>query len=96
MNSDMKRKAKQILCAKGFIDLVDVVEIKSLDDDLEKDENEVNDEGGCPFQLIMKNNKVISLKVRKVFRKFQNYFIFINTFLVIFEANTKRMDKSSE
>ncbi|CAI2183773.1 16620_t:CDS:2 [Funneliformis geosporum] len=60
MNSDMNRRVNQILCAKGFIDLTEIVEIKYLEEGLEADE--VNEGEGSPFQLIKKNGKIITLK----------------------------------
>ncbi|CAG8654638.1 17866_t:CDS:2, partial [Funneliformis caledonium] len=60
MNSDMNRRVNQILCAKGFIDLTEIIEIKCLEEVLEADE--VNDGEGCTFKLLKKNGKVITLK----------------------------------
>ncbi|GES72911.1 PH domain protein [Rhizophagus clarus] len=68
MKSDMKRKAKQILHATGFIDLIEIVEIKCLKNDGKIEENleenlddEVEGEG-CLFQLLLKNGGIVSLK----------------------------------
>ena len=77
MKSDIKRRVKQIYYAKGFIDLINVVEIKCLKSDGKTEENieenlgdeEVNDGKGSLFQLLMKNNRVVSLKV--------NFFFFL-------------------
>ncbi|RIA97755.1 Pleckstrin homology domain-containing protein [Glomus cerebriforme] len=72
MKSDMKRRIKQLLCAIGFIDLIEIVEIKCLKNDgtieenLEEEnleeEEQVNDGEGCPFQLLLKNGGIVTLK----------------------------------
>jgi hypothetical protein len=69
IKSDMKRKVKQILHAKGFIDLIEIVEIKCLKNDGKTEENleenldEEVEEGGSLFQLLLKNGGIVSLKV---------------------------------
>ncbi|CAG8553080.1 7854_t:CDS:2 [Cetraspora pellucida] len=73
IKADIKRRAKQILNAYGFINLIDIVEVKPLINDnnegtcenenFEDISKEHKSEGkGCPFELVMSNGMTIILE----------------------------------
>ncbi|CAG8631791.1 11973_t:CDS:2, partial [Cetraspora pellucida] len=72
IKADIKRRAKQILNAYGFINLIDIAEVKPLINDnedtcenenLEDKSKERKSEGkGCPFELVMSNGMTIILE----------------------------------
>jgi hypothetical protein len=62
MKADIKRRIKQIINAKAFINLIDVAEVKSDEESYGVTEMENH---GCPFQLVLNNGRIIVLQVRK-------------------------------
>lgn len=62
MRADTKRRIKQIVNAIAFINLVDVAEVKSVEEIYGVTEMENH---GCPFQLVLNNGRSVVLQVRK-------------------------------
>ncbi|CAJ0837130.1 4106_t:CDS:2, partial [Entrophospora sp. SA101] len=78
IEEDMKRRIKQIVCGKGFIDLMEVVEVKKSSYNKNsksianeesnnispppKETDDYYESEGSPFELILKNGRSIKLK----------------------------------
>ncbi|CAJ0916573.1 5705_t:CDS:10 [Entrophospora sp. SA101] len=65
IEEDMKRRIKQIVCGKGFIDLMEVVEANEESNNISPPPKETDDyyeSEGSPFELILKNGRSIKLK----------------------------------
>ncbi|CAG8606842.1 497_t:CDS:2 [Acaulospora morrowiae] len=70
MKADLKRRYKQVVSAIGFINLIEVVEVRPHRNDNNGDHKYAEGEGreretqgkGSPFELVMKNNKIIVLQ----------------------------------
>ena len=59
MKADTKRRAKQIVNAIAFINLVDVAKVR----DVENVNISEMDNHGCPFELILNNGTSVILQV---------------------------------
>ncbi|RIA85001.1 Pleckstrin homology domain-containing protein [Glomus cerebriforme] len=59
MKADMKRRIKQIINASAFINLIDVVEVKSVVKRYGITELENH---GCPFEIVLNNGRTIVLQ----------------------------------
>lgn len=67
MKADTKRRLKQIINATAFINLVDVAEVKNIENSYSSHKISEIENHGCPFELVLNNGRSVILQVRHPF-----------------------------